>query len=130
MAGLPWVRLDSNIASHDKILALLEERDGVKAAWVYVCSLGYCGGHGTDGFIPFGALPFVHGTRRLAEMLVSQGLWKPEPRGWRIPNWAERQQTSDATETIRAAQAAGARKANCVRWHGDKCGCWMNGGGA
>jgi hypothetical protein len=70
MPGLPWVRLDSNIASHDKILSLLGERDGVKAAFMYVCGLGYCGGHGTDGLIRYGALPFIHGIRRLAELRV------------------------------------------------------------
>jgi hypothetical protein len=124
--GLPWVRLDSNIASHDKILALLAERDGVKAAWMYVCSLGYCGGHGTDGLINFASLPFIHGTKRLAAMLVEHDLWTPDPQGWRIPKWSDRQQSTGATEQIRAAQAAGARKANCVRWHGPGCGCWQS----
>lgn len=126
MTGLPWVRLDSNIASHDKILALLAERDGTKAAWMYVCSLGHCGGHGTDGLIAFAALPFIHGTRKLAELAVQHTLWAPDPAGWRIPNWDERQQSSGATEAIKAAQAAGGRKANCVRWHGEACGCWQS----
>lgn len=122
--GLPWVRLDSNIASHDKILALLDERNGVKAAWMYVCSLGYCGGHGTDGLVKFNVLPFVHGTKQLAGLLVQHGLLAPDPEGWRIPNWDERQQSSGDTGRVRAAQSAGARKANCVRWHGEDCGCW------
>jgi hypothetical protein len=57
MAGLPWVRLDSNLATHDKILALLSDRtaprgDRYQAAWSYTCSMGYAGGHGTDGLPP------------------------------------------------------------------------------
>ena len=122
--SLPWVRLDANIASHDKILTLLQNGAGVKAAWSYVCSLGYSGGHGTDGLIPFSALPFIHCTKSLAALLVAHGLWEPDQLGWRIPNWSDRQQTSTATESKRAAQSAGARKANCVRWHGPDCGCW------
>ena len=124
--GLRWVRLDSNIASHDKILGLLEERDGVKAAWMYVCALGHCGGHDTDGLVSFQSLPFVHGTRRLAELLVKHGLFRPHPKGWEIPNWDERQQSSGTTQAIRDAQSAGAKKANCVRWHGPDCGCWKS----
>jgi hypothetical protein len=124
MVGLPWVRLDSNIASHDKILALLAEPGGVKAAWMYVCTLGHCGGHGTDGLLSFESLPFVHGTKHLAKLLVDHDLITPDPQGWRIPNWGDRQQSVLATETRRAAQSAGARKANCIRWHGPACGCW------
>jgi hypothetical protein len=48
----------------------------------------------SDGLIPFGALPFVHGRKRDAELLVAHGLWKPHPRGWEVVNWAERQPSS------------------------------------
>lgn len=124
---LPWVRLDSNIASHDKILALLEEKPAARAyqaAFSYVAALGHCGGHGTDGLITFSALRFVHGTRATAELLVTHGLWVPDPLGWRIPRWAERQQSEAVTTNTKLAQSMGARKANCVRWHGSACGCW------
>lgn len=126
--SLPWVRLDSNIASHDKILTLLAHRDGTKAAWMYVCGLGYSGGHGTDGLVPFAALPFIHGTKTLARLLVESSLWAPDPLGWRIPKWADKQQISVATQAKRAAQSAGARRANCTRWHGEDCGCWKGEG--
>lgn len=124
MSGLPWVRLDSNIASHDKILRLLDRRGGKAIAFVYVCSLGYAGGNGTDGLIPFAALPFIHGSKRDAEALVEVGLWEPHPFGWLIHNYAERQQVAATTAAIRAAQRKGALKANCTRWHGPDCRCW------
>lgn len=126
MTGLHWVRLDSNIASHDKILSLLEQRDGAKAAWSYVCGLGHSGGHGTDGLITFHALPFIHCTKRYAEMLVEVGLWEPHPLGWTMPNWSARQETTMVTDAKRQAQSAGAHKANCLRWHGPDCGCWKD----
>src|SRR5437868_7186513 len=60
--SLPWVRLDSNIASHDKILALLSDPSPKRwqAAASYMFALGWSGDHGTDGRIPQAALPFVH----------------------------------------------------------------------
>lgn len=128
MAGLPWVRLDSNIASHDKILELIADRgaskgDRFQAAFSYVCSMGYAGGHGTDGLVKFNALQWIHGTRRTAELEVEHGLWTPHPLGWTLPGFAARQQTSDVTEAKKAAQSRGAAMTNCRRWHPDGCTC-------
>lgn len=123
---LPWVRLDSNVASHDKMLALLSDPSPKRwqAATSYFCALGWSGGQGTDGFIPAAALAFVHGTPATARLLVKHKLWDEGIAGWQIKNWADRQQTSATTEAIREAQSQGARKANCVRHHGKACGCW------
>lgn len=122
--ALPWVRLDTNIASHDKILTLLEHRNGRAIAFTYVCAIAYSGQNGTDGHIPFAALPFLHATKRDMEILVEVGLLEPNPRGWTVRNYANRQQTSAITQDIRAAQSIGAKKGNCVRHHGPECGCW------
>ena len=53
--SLPWVRLDSNIASHDKVLRAVGDR-GKPAMAVYMFGLGWSGGHLTDGHIPAAAL--------------------------------------------------------------------------
>lgn len=124
--GLPWVRLDSNIATHDKILALLTRRNGRGIAFSYCCALAYSGGNGTDGHIPFAALPFIHATKKDVETMVEVGLLDPDPYGWTIRNWADRQQLTAVSESLRAGQRRGALKANCVRWHGPACGCWEN----
>lgn len=126
--ALPWVRLDSNIASHDKILALIDANPtalAYRAAFSFVCSIGYSGGHGTDGLIPFSALNYIHGNRKTAEATVEVGLWTPDAGGWRLGNFAVRQQTAAVTESTRAAQSLGARKANCHRWHDEGCKCWQ-----
>jgi hypothetical protein len=122
--ALPWVRLDANIGTHDKILALLAQRDGAKAFVLYVCGLGYAGGHSTDGRIPDHALPILHGNRRLAALLVDRGLWEYNGSGnsWVIHNWDHRQETSSITE----ARLLASKKANCIRWHGKDCGCWKD----
>lgn len=123
--ALPWVRLDANIASHDKILGLIAETPhGWRAAFSYTCSLGYAGGHGTDGLIEFPALPFVHGTKQTAQLLVKHHLWRPHPLGWLVTNWEKRQQSEAMTKSIRNSRRAAAVKGNCVRWHGSDCGCW------
>lgn len=125
--SLPWVRLDSHIASHDKILALLSDPSAKRwqAAFSYTCALGWSGDQETDGLIPAVALPFVHGTPATARLLVKYRLWEETLTGWQIHNFADRQQTKRVAETVRDAKRAGAEKGNCRRWHGETC--WKNG---
>jgi hypothetical protein len=126
--SLPWVRLDANIASHDKMLDLLGRPRGKEAAAVYCFALGWSGGHGTDGHIPAAALPLLHGTKAHANALVQANLWELDPagNGWWIRNYATRQQLGVVTEAKRDAQRAAASKTNCIRWHGPDCGCWKS----
>lgn len=120
--GLEWVRVDVNIATHDKVLQLMHAKDGPKAFTLYICGLGYAGGHDTDGFVPKHALPILHGSERVATTLIDHGLWEYDPggQGYRIRNFAERQQLAMVTEMKKRA----GRKGNCIRWHGPGCGCW------
>lgn len=112
--GLPWVRLDTAFPRNPKILALLSERDGYRAAFVYTCMLAYSGEQGTDGFIPRAALPFVHARDGLVTLLVTAKLVYPQPGGWLIHDWDEFQESTEATQKRRArAQAAAAS-----RWSG------------
>lgn len=125
--SLPWVRLDSNIASHDKILALLAKPNGAKAFVLYVSALGYAGGHGTDGRIARHTLAMIHGTAKLAEMLIEQRLWEYDPEGggsYLIYNYADRQELAFVTEQRKASQRRAARRTNCRRWHIEGCECW------
>lgn len=130
MTGLPWVRLDSGIASHDKMLNLLGDPSAKRwqAAASYMFALGWCGNHGTDGHIPATALAFVHGTKSTADLLVRYGLWQPAVNGWHVPNYLLRQQSSLTGDEVKAAQQTGSKKGNCIRWHGDDCGCWRQAG--
>lgn len=126
--ALPWVRLDSHIGSHDKILALLSDTHPKKwqAAFSYVCALGWSGDQGTDGRIPVAALPFIHATKQTARLLViDRGygpLWREDKLGWQIVNFAERQELSIITAGKREASRVAGMKGACVRYH--KPGCW------
>lgn len=127
--GLPWFRMDSSIASHDKVLALLNDPSPKRwqAFTSYVSSIGWCTEHGTDGALPPYALPFVHGTKATAALLVSYRFWVPATNGWTVHNYLTRQEMSAVTAGKQEAVRVGALKANCVRWHGK--GCWVEQGG-
>ena len=123
--ALPWVRLDVGFPRNPKVLALLEEKEGHRAAFVYLCGLVYCGEQGTDGFIPRSALPLLHGRPRDSELLASHDLWFPQGRsGWDIHDWHEFQQSNVETQARRERAQFGAKKTNCRRWHGPDCHCW------
>ena len=111
---LPWVRLDTSFASNPKLLAMLHEKDGHRAAFVYLCGMGYSGAHGTDGFLPGECLPFIHGRQAEAERLVRHGFWRPQPGGWLIHDWAVYQESNSETQARRARAQAGAM----ARWEG------------
>lgn len=125
--SLPWFRMDSSIATHDKILDLTS--DPSTARWQafasYVCALGWSNLHETDGRVPLNALPFVHGTTKTARLLVKYGLWEEAPGAFRIVNFSDRQPLAQASEAVRDSRAAGGRKGNCVRHHGPDC--WRDG---
>lgn len=124
--SLPWVRLDANIASHDKVVNLLSDPSPKRwqAAFSYACALGWSGGQGTDGRIVAAALPMVHGTATTARLLVKYSLWDEAAGGYQIRNFEQRQELAIVAESKRAAQRAGAIKGNCIRHHGPECGCW------
>ena len=115
--GLPWVRLDTQMPSNPKVLELVSRKQQA-AAFAYVCSLAYAGQHGTDGYIPEAALPFIHATRAIAKQLVGAGLWIPTTAGWDINGWDEFQISDEEAKRRRAR----AQRAAAKRWSDEKKG--------
>lgn len=111
--GLPWVRLDCQFASNPKVLYLIEDKK-FRAGFAYLAGLAYSGAHGTDGFIPAAALPFLHATKADAKALVEVGLWLEGVGGWEVNGWDEFQ-PSNAESQERKKKA---RDAAMARWHG------------
>jgi hypothetical protein len=109
--GLPWVRLDTQFPSNPKILYLVADKK-FKAAFVWTSSLAYAGAHGTDGFVPAAALPFLHATKSDAKALVEVGLWVEVAGGWEINSWAEFQPSNEETQERKRK----ARDAAVSRW--------------
>lgn len=111
--SLPWIRLDTALPDHPKILALVDgNKDGRASAFVHICAMAYAGRHGTDGFVPREALRRVNGTNADAQRLVKVGLWKPDPGGWMINGWDEYQSSDESTRE----RSARARRAAEIRW--------------
>ena len=110
--GLPWVRLDTSMPDNPKLLGLLTEKEGHRAAFVWVCCLAYAGKHGTDGFIPREAAPRCNGRTADFRLLASHDLLVEDAGGWLIKSWDEFQiSDADAQKRRERAQFA-ARK----RW--------------
>lgn len=113
---LPWVRLDTSMPDHPKVIELLDiHRDGRGAAFVWLCSLAYAGKHGTDGFVPKGALGRINGRALDARLLVQVRLWAEVEGGWSINGWAEYQESTEETQK----RSEKARKAAAARWGKD-----------
>lgn len=110
--GLMWIRLDTSLVDNPKALAVITQwRDGRSTMFSYICGLAYSGAHGTDGFIPQEALPFIHGKLVDANRLVTVGFWNSVPGGWTINGWEEYQASDQETRARRdrAQRAAEAR---------------------
>lgn len=122
--GLQWFRMDCAFARNPKILALISERDGYRAAFTWAAALGYSNEQGTDGYIPRSALGLLHGRPREAQLLVTYRLWHESNGGWQINGWADFQFTSEENRQ----RSESARRAACIRWHGKDCGCWKESG--
>jgi hypothetical protein len=112
--SLPWVRLDSNIATNHKMLSLLAQKRH-RAGLAYLFGLAYSGGHELDGYIPEAALPFLHATSSDASALVEVGMWEIAPGGWMVNSWNEFQVSNDENKKRRER----AQKAAQKRWGGE-----------
>lgn len=111
--SLPWVRLDTAIADHPKMLALMDAKKH-RAALAYILGITYSGRHELDGFIPVAALPFIHATKSDAAALCEVDMWFTCPGGWRINGWDEYQVSSEDSRKRRqrAQEAANKRWGN------------------
>jgi len=121
--AMPWVRLDTGLPDHPKILALIEAKKH-RAALVYVFGLAYSGRHESDGYVPRAALPFLHATTQDAQALVELRLWHHTEGGYQINDWDEYQPTSEASRMRQESLKRASRKGGCIKNHGPNCGCW------
>ena len=112
--ALPWVRLDTGMPRNHKILSLLDQKDGFRAAFTYTCALAFSGEQGTGGFIPRSALPFIHARPAEINKLVEARLLDPHDQGggWDIHDWAEFQPTTEE----HAKRSQRAKDAAAIRW--------------
>lgn len=106
-----WVRLDTGLPDHPKMLALIHGKKH-KAALAYVLGLAYSGRHGLNGYIPGAALPYIHATKKDAQALCEVGLWHMTDTGYEINDWSDYQLSTEEM----AERSARARAAAHIRW--------------
>lgn len=121
---LAWFRADTNLPSHDKIIDLCGEGPkGKAAAFVYLASLAWAVGHGTDGLVKRAILPFIHGSPVEARLLVRHCLWDEVEAGWVIRNFGTRQMVGAVQQVIAdelaEKRSEAGRKAATARWTSD-----------
>jgi hypothetical protein len=81
---VPWVRIDDSFFSHPKVVEA-----GAEASGLYVWALAYSSRHLTDGHVSPAWVAQVMGKRaaRVAEALVTAGLWEVNGSGWVIHDY-------------------------------------------
>ena len=110
--GLPWIRLDTSVPDNPKILGLLTDPQGHRAAFVWICCMAYAGKHGTAGFIPREAMTRVNGKSADFKRLCAVNLLTEGAGGWDINGWDEFQLADEAAQARRDK----AKKPAAARW--------------
>lgn len=111
MAGLKWIRIDTQMFENPKLLYLKEDKQ-YRAVVVHLEGMAYSGRHALAGFIPKAALRIIGATAADAARLVKAGLWDPAPGGWNVHDWDEYQLSADDMQARRER----AQKGAAARW--------------
>lgn len=96
---MSWFKVDDNLAFHAKTL-----RAGNAAMGLWVRSGSWSAQQLSDGFVPSEIVGQMSGAR-LAEKLVTAGLWVPNGSGFDFHEWDERQPTRADVEKKRRQNA-------------------------
>ena len=107
MAGMKWIRIDTQMFENPKLLYLKEDKQ-FRAIVVHLEGMTYSGRHALAGFIPKAALRVIGATSGDANRLVNAGLWDIAQGGWMIHDWSDYQMSADDMEKRRERAQRGA----------------------
>jgi len=111
VANLPWIRLQTTMFEHPKILNLKEDKQW-RAIVAHLEAMSYTGRNALAGYVPKTAVRLLHIQPGDVNRLVSEGLWAPAPGGWQINGWNEYQLADEEA----LARSDKAKKAAAARW--------------
>src|SRR5271165_5174026 len=99
---MPWGRLDDSFDAHRKV-----RRAGLEATGLHARALSYSAGALTDGHIDPEWVQERAGSRgaKLAELLVTAGLWEPNGDGWAIHDYLDFNFSREEVESKRGWDA-------------------------
>lgn len=111
MAGMKWIRIDTQMFENPKLLYLKEDKQ-FRAIVVHLEGMAYSGRHALAGYIPKSALRVLGATPADANRLVKAQLWDIAPGGWMIHDWDDYQLSADDMKKRRDR----AQKGAAARW--------------
>lgn len=103
---MAWVRIDDQAPRNRKLL-----KAGPAACWLWVCGIAHCQAQLTDGFVSDEVLPMI-GIRgesravKLANVLVSAGLFKKVDGGFQVHGYLDYNPTRASVLKKRLEDAA------------------------
>lgn len=112
MAGVKWIRIDTQMFENPKLLYLKEDGK-YRAIVAHLEAMAYSGAQGLGGFLPKAAVKRIDVTPGDIKRLIDEDLWQPVPGGWQINDWAEYQLTGEEIER----RSERGRKAAAARWN-------------
>lgn len=102
---MPWVKLDDQLWSNPKVIAV-----GNEATGAYCRMLSYCGAHLTDGHVEDHIVKFI-GKPSIAGQLVDHGFVEATETGLVIPDYLDFNPSKEKKEEERAAARRRKREA-------------------
>jgi hypothetical protein len=106
---MTWFKVDDRFYSHPKVLAI-----SLAARGLWVSAGAWSSDHSTGGVVPDNALAILGGTPKLADELVTAGLWRRIRGAYRFHDW-DRYQPDAMAEKDRKSSAG--TIGNHRRWH-------------
>lgn len=114
---MTWFKVDDTFHSNRKVMSLMDEPEAL-GLWVIAGS--WCGSNLTNGFVPDYALArLLPDAVKLAQKLVTAGLWTRVRGGHRFHDWDHYQLTAEEILEERAAARERMRRLRARR-RGDK----------
>ncbi len=112
---MAWVKLDDQAPRNSKML-----KAGPAACWLWVCGIAHAQSQLTDGFIAIEALPMIGVTgvnrvEKLAEQLVTVGLFERADGGYRVHDYLDHNPSRASVLAKRAEDAKRKRQGESER---------------
>lgn len=114
---MPWFKVDDKIHSHPKA-----RRAGLAAMGLWSLAGSHCMDYLTDGVVERWFVESWPDGEKLAEKLVSVGMWDEHPDGWAFHDWDEYQPTREKVLSERATT-----RDRVERWRNSKRNSYTNG---
>ncbi|WP_065961229.1 hypothetical protein [Curtobacterium sp. UCD-KPL2560] len=106
---MPWFKVDDGLPSSRKVLGI-PRRDRLAAIGLWTLGGAWSAKELQDGAVPSYMIVELGGTRRVAEALVTAGLWSRTSTGYSFVNWDEFQPTKADVVAAREKNAEKLRK--------------------